>query len=415
MLDFRIGMFMGLRQIQRASVWTTLLIVTVILFTFLNLILVSGILIGIVDGAKGQSRDNAYGDITFKPLPTEDRILDADSIFQKLDTYPYIQSFSPRYTGLTTIEANYKERRDLSAERDLIAVTLTGIDPVREHQTLDLGSLLVEGEYFKPGESGYILIGKHYIDRYEKEFGDVYPSLANVYPGSTVRVTVGSKTEEFKVKGIIDSKVDQVSLSVFIPEKEFRRLYDRADTNPNQIIVRLNPGYSDVATRKLFEQIGLSAYAEITTFSEGTPKFVADVEKTFGTLGIFVGIIGIGVASITVFIVIFINALSRKRQIGILKAIGISERAIEYAYITQAGIYSFVGSLLGVLITVFILVPYFEMHPIDFPYSFVSLSIDAEGILYRCLALFSVTLVAGFIPAWLIVRQNTINSILGRR
>ncbi len=414
MLDLRIGMFMGLRQIQRASPWTTLLIVTVVLFTFLNLIAVSGILIGIVDGAKKQSREKAYGDVIIEPLSTESRILESDKVFQSLATYPEVASYSARYTGLATIEAGYKERRDLSIERDIIAVTLTGINPEHENDTLQLQSLVVEGEYFKPEESGYILIGKHHIDRYAKEYADIYPSVA-VYPGDTVRVTVGEKSEEFKVKGIIDSKIDFVALSVFIPEKEFRRLYDRVDSDPNQIIVRANPEYTEDEAKNALRKGGFEEVAKIKTFTEGMPKYLLDVADTFSILGIFVGVIGIGVASITVFIVIFINALSRKRQIGILKAVGISERAIEFAYITQAGVYALVGSVLGVLITVLLLVPYFLEHPIDFPYADVSLSISPEGILIRCLALLGVTLIAGLIPAWLIVRQNTIDSILGRR
>ncbi len=120
-------------------------------------------------------------------------------------------------------------------------------------------------------------------------------------------------------------------------------------------------------------------------------------------------------ASITIFIVIFINALSRRRQIGILKAIGISSRAIEYAYVVQAAFYTLVGSLIGVVITVYLLVPYFNENPIDFPYGDASLSVSSEGIIIRLITIFSITLIAGFIPAWLIAKQNTLNSILGKK
>ena len=51
MRSLRIGLLLGLRQIQRASIWTTSLIIFVMMLTFLNLIAVSGILVGLIEGA----------------------------------------------------------------------------------------------------------------------------------------------------------------------------------------------------------------------------------------------------------------------------------------------------------------------------------------------------------------------------
>ncbi|MEZ4195416.1 MAG: FtsX-like permease family protein [Candidatus Paceibacterota bacterium] len=415
MRDLRIGLFLGLRQIQRANLWTTLLIIVVILFTFLNLVALSGILIGIVDGAMKGVRSEAIGDLTINPLDGETRIKETERFIEELKTYPEVYSFTQRYTGLATIEANYKERRNLSAEPDVIAVAITGIDVLAEEATTNLSKLVKEGSYLDPNESGYILIGKYNIDRYAAEFGDVFDSLKNVYPGDSVMVTVGDQSREFIVKGIVESKVDLVSVSVFIPELEFKRMFDRADYNANQIAVKLKAGYDEKVVRDQLQKSDLVKLAEIHSFTEDVPKFIIDVRKTFDILGVFTGAIGLIVASITIFIVIFINALSRRRQIGILKAVGITRRTIEYAYITQAAFYAIIGSILGILITYYVLIPYFNQNPIDFPFSNASLSISLEGMYIRAGALLVVTLIAGFVPAWMITRQNTLNSILGRK
>jgi ABC-type antimicrobial peptide transport system permease subunit len=121
------------------------------------------------------------------------------------------------------------------------------------------------------------------------------------------------------------------------------------------------------------------------------------------------------VASITIFIIIFINALSRQRQIGILKAIGIERTAIEIAYVLQAAFYAILGSGLGAFITYGILVGYFARNPIQFPFSDGILVAPPEETLIRFIVLFVITLIAGFLPAWLIVRKNTLDSILGRK
>lgn len=415
MRAFRIGVFLGWRQIQRASIWSTSLIVVIILFTFLNLVTLSGILLGIVDGAVDQVRTRALGDINASPLAGETRILETDRFLQTLSTYPEVKASSARYAGLVTIEANYQERRSLSQDPDVIAINLTGIDPIAEAAATGLNELVTEGEYLDPNESGYILLGKYNVDRYAEEYGDVYDSLKNIHPGSSVRVTVGDETREFIVKGIINSKIDLISVSAYIPELEFRRMFDRYDHNANSIIVRLDPTADPLAVKDKLRTSELGTLADITYFDQDIPKFIADVKDTFNKLTLIVGVIGVTVASITIFIVIFINALARRRQIGILKAIGITRRTIEFAYVTQAAFYVIIGSVIGMVITKFGLVPYFIEHPIDFPYADTSLMVDDAGLLVRFVILFAVALVAGFVPAWMITRQNTLDAILGRK
>jgi ABC-type antimicrobial peptide transport system permease subunit len=163
------------------------------------------------------------------------------------------------------------------------------------------------------------------------------------------------------------------------------------------------------------EASGLGAYAKILTFEENLPKFLLDIKKTMSVLGTFIGSIGIIVASITIFIIIFINALSRRRHIGILKGIGIERSVIEIAYVSQAAFYALTGSLLGAIATYLFLVPYFDKNPIQFPFSDGILSADPESTFYKFVILFIVTLIAGFVPAWMIAKQNTLNAILGRK
>ena len=415
MLNLRIGFLLALRQLQRTNIWSTLLIIVVVVFTFINLVAVNGILDGIVDGALKEVRSEAMGDIQITPLDEESYILETERIFRELDTYPEVHSYAPHYEGLATIEANYKERRDASEERDLVATTLTGIDPTQEDAVLGLGSLIAEGSYFTVEDHNSILIGIFFIDRYAEEYGDIYESFEDVYPGDKVRVTVGKQTKEFTVKGIVDSKIDIVGLTIYIPEKEFRRIFNRPHSNAEVIHIKLNEGFTDTEVKKKLISSGIGSLAEIKTFDEGVPKFIKDVAKTFGTLGTFIGIISISVASITVFIIIFINILTRRRQIGILKAIGINKKTIQYAYMFQAGFYAITGTVIGAAIVFFGLVPYFIANPIDFPYSDVILEASVFGAGVRFVFLFSIMLIAGFFPAWLITRQNTLNAILGRK
>lgn len=415
MRSLRIGLLLGLRQIQRASVWTTSLIIFVMMLTFLNLVAVSGILVGLIEGSEQAIRKAALGDIVITELNEEDTILETESFVREISAYPEIDTYSVRYKGAATLEANYKERRNLQDERDVASVNVTGINPTQEDKMTGLSNFLIEGEYLNPNEEGYILIGAYFIEEYAQQFGDVFQSVADVGPGDTVRLTIGEVSKEFVVKGIVQSKVDEINLSTFIPEKEFRRFFNRLDRNANQIVIRtINPDDNAKIVSSM-KASGLDSYGKILTFEENLPKFLIDIKNTFNVLGTFIGSIGIVVASITIFIIIFINALSRRRHIGILKGIGIERQVIEIAYVAQAAFYALTGSLLGALLTYGFLVPYFEANPIQFPFSDGILSADPEGTFYKFLVLFIITLIAGFVPAWLIARGNTLNAILGRK
>lgn len=415
MRSIRIGLLLGIRQIQRANIWTTLLIIFVMTLTFLNLIAVSGVLVGLITGAERAVRAESLGDIILSELNNEDRLIETETIVRGLEAFPEIDAYAVRYRSAGTLEANYKERRDLTGERDVAQVTVTGIDPLQEEQMSNLSRNIIKGDYLNPNEEGYILIGAYYIAEYAEQFGDIFDSLEGIEPGDTVRMTAGNISKEFIVKGIVQSKVDEVSLNTYIPEREFRRLFGRIDRNADTIVVRVREGFDENTVKAALVDSGLGGYAKIQTFDEGKPKFITDIKNTMNLLGTFIGSIGIVVASITIFIIIFINAISRRQQIGILKGIGIERHAIEVAYVFQAAFYAILGSALGALLTYGFLIGYFERNPIKFPFSDGILVAPPEETFIRFLVLFVVTLFAGFLPAWMIVRQNTLNSILGRK
>ncbi len=411
----RVGFLLGIRQIQRANIWTTILIVLVMTLTFLNLVAVSGILVGLITGAERAVQQKLIGDVLLTSLDDEDVILESELIINTLNSHPRVLNTAPRIDSNGTIEANYTTRRNLRSDRDLVSTRVTGIDVINEDKVSKLSENVIEGSYLSPEEEGYILVGSILIERYTEDFPDIVNSLTDVFPGDKVRVTINGATREFTVKGIVDAKVGELTSSIFLPERELRRLQRDTERNVDRISVRTKNKEDAVFLQEQLTGLGFGAYAKIQTFDQALPKFIQDIKNTFNILGTFIGAVGIIVASITIFIIIFINALSRRRQIGILKGIGIDRKAIEIAYVMQAAFYVIIGAGLGALITFGFLVGYFDRNPIDFPFSDGILVAEPLETFYRFIILFCITLLAGFMPAWLIVKQNTLNSILGRK
>ena len=411
----RVGLLLGWRQLQRASFWTTGLIVFVMMITFLNLVAVSGILVGLIVGAERAFEQQSIGALTITPLDEEDYILDSDVIENILNQTPGVTNFTTRYISAGTISADYRNRQKPDDEPNEISVRLVGVDPTREEEVSHMSNMIVEGDYFYADDNAALLIGVLNLERYAENFPDFSNSLAGGMPGETILLTIGPVSKEFTIRGVIDSKVGDVTSAVYLPEKELRRMLGRTRDQADRIAIEIAPDTKPAVVRDILLHAGLGESAKIRTFTEAMPKFLLDIKNTFNVLGAFIGSIGIVVASITIFIIVFINALSRRQQIGILKGIGIDRRAIEIAYVFQAATYALLGALLGTIVIYGFMIGYFDRNPIDFPFSDGVLVAEPLSTLIRFGVLFVITLIAGFIPAWMIARQNTLNAILGRK
>jgi ABC-type lipoprotein release transport system permease subunit len=430
---WRVGSFLGIRQIKRGSVWINLLIISIMMLTFLSLVVIPGILIGLTEGSFKQNREHLTGDVYLTTIAGEETIVNTQDIIRVLDALPEVENYSIRYKIGATVETGYVDRDDFSEEAESLSISAFVINPEQEDATTGLSKFLVEGEMLSSDRSGEVLIGSTLLKKYSN-FADLFEPLDDVEVGRPIKITLQGEvaegierdqqliegnntigqTAEFIVKGIIDSKVGELSSSIFITEQDYRRIAKKRSLQAQDIAIKHKGNLTDDMFKEILISYGFNDYAKVRTANEAIPKFLADVQKTFGFLGNIIGFVGIVVSSITIFIVIYINALTRRKFIGILKGIGISEGAIEFAYIMQSIFYALIGIGLGLVILYGLLVPFFSQNPIDFPFSDGILVAKLGPTLLRALILVMVTMIAGFLPARIIVRQNTLDSILQR-
>ncbi len=411
----RVGTFLGIRQLRRANIWTTLLIVSIMTLTFLNMVVISGILVGLIEGAIQQNRSQYSGDVFFSVLDNKTTIERTQNIVDTLQTNTYVDRFAVRYNESALVEGNYQTRRDFNVAPDTVGAGLSGIDPIAVSEFAGLENSVIEGKFLDPNESGYIILGSYLLERHSESLaGTGLPIVKGVPIGSRGKVAVQGKTQEFIVKGVIKSKVDQLSMRAFITQGDFLRLVERPSLNANEIGVFHNGSVSDDQFKEIMMQNGFGQYAKIQTSDESVPQFIIQMKDAIGLLGAVIGAIGVSVASITIFIVIFINAVTRRKFIGIMKGIGVAPRAIQFSYVMQSLFYGILGSAIGTMVVYGFLVPVFQKHPIDFPFSDGILVAPVSGTITKIIILLIVTIVAGYIPARMITKQNTLDSILGR-
>lgn len=412
--SLRVGFFLALRQVKNSSKWTNFLIIGVMTLTFLNLVVVSGVLVGLIDGASDAVGKRFLGDVFISNLNEKKFILNTSQILDVLRANPYVSGFSARYTEGGTIEANYKTKLRQDDIGDEVSAIFAGINPEEENRLTGIKSLLIEGEFINENDFDRVVVGSMLLDKYAGFESASFPTLSNVGVGSKIRVKIGEYTREVTIKGIIKSKVDELDRRIFFPEKQFRNLVNRFDLNVDEIAIGLKDGASPVEMKNYLNNLGFKEFAKIQTQEDAEPKFLKDIKKTFAILGNLISGIGLAVAAITIFIVIFINAITRRKYIGILKGIGVNARAIEIAYVFQSIFYAFVGTIMGSILIFGFLKPYVDAHPINFPFSDGIIVATLSGTMMRVFVLFIATLIAGYLPARIVINRNTLDSILGR-
>lgn len=392
---------------------TTALIAFVMMLTFLNLVVVRGVLVGLIQGSTDVYKKYYAGDIIISNLPRKDYIENSPNIVSIAQNLPWVESLSPRYLVGGKVEAEYKTKlRETDAANEAQGL-IAGIDPAREDATTHLASKIVEGQYLNENDSDMVLIGANLLKKYTNVEAPGLLLLERVNIGDRVRLTIGNVVREVTIKGFVQTKTD-VDQRVIMLDSTLRNLIGRGDYNVDEISLKLKPNVDPIVVKQALVRSGVGETARVQTADEALPSFLIDIKNTFGLLGNVVGSIGLVVASITIFIVIFINAITRRKYIGILKGIGIDKVAIEFAYVLQSIFYALLGIALGLLVLYGFLVPFITAHPIKFPFSDGILVAEVPATMFRALLLLIATIIAGYIPARIVVKQNTLNAILGR-
>ncbi len=416
----RVGWFLAVRSLRRSSKWTTTLIIFIMILTFLNLVVVSGLLLGLISGSFVAFREGYSGEVIVTSAAQRSYIENSQNLIAFLTHHPKVEDMSVRYGVSAQILGTLTDLPGKNERANQIGIRLIGIDPVAEERLTRFSRFIMQGETLRENEEGYLLIGANMIKKYSAFADANIPGLdllTNIDIGDRVRVSLsstdGAIRKDFIIKGIVKSKVDEISTRAFITDKELRRLIPVNKNEVQEIAIRTDEAYAPALVQEIKDFMGNYA-ARVQTSGEAIPSFLRQVETTMGLLGNALSSFALIVASITIFIVVFINAVTKRKFIGIMKGIGVSPLAIECSYIFQAMFYGIVGSAVGLLLTFAVLKPFFDAHPINFPFSDGILVATPESALLRVVILLVVTFLAGYIPAKIIVRRNTLDAILGR-
>ena len=414
-----VGFFLAIRDIKRNNPWTTTLIILFISLTFFNMLFLSGILLGFASAAIGTYPQYYSGDVFLIPTTTKTTIEDTNTIGNVINSLPTVKAVSVRETSTGLLEYNYQNKLRPTDLSESASGTAAGIDPIAEDKMSKLSGTMVAGSYLNPSDADEIIIGSNLIQKYATVRGAVLAVGSKVLQqadvGSRVRLTINGVQKEVTIKGVFTTNSVFVDSRIYMTESAFREMTQNQSLNANEIAIRLTPNASQEEAKKfIIKNLPKNENVIVETSREALPSSIYSIIQALGKLGNLVGAIALMVSAVTIFIVIYVNAITRRKFIGILKGIGISPQAIEISYIIQALFYAISGMTISTIFILGLLKPYIDLHPLNFASINASLAIGYSDVFSNGIALLITSFISGFIPAWLVTKQNTLDAILGR-
>ena len=209
------------------------------------------------------------------------------------------------------------------------------------------------------------LLGKELLMRYAQRAPSPPVSTPTENPSNddvNASYTVVSREQKLKIVGISDLDPDSMRgparAKVFLPLKLAEGLHVMQPTDIREISQAASgqPVYSSISVRvsdpsriqpveDAIKKMGFTAFSILDASRS--------LQQVFRVLYAFLGIFGslaLAVASIGIVNTLVMAILERRREIGIMKAIGASDRDVQLIFFAEAGAMGILGGIVGVIL-----------------------------------------------------------------
>lgn len=395
--EHKIPFFLNFRQIRRGNRWTLGFIVFLMAVAFINLVFVNSLFAGIVRSSNSQIIDTLTGNIQVTPADGKQVISSASSLLRTIDDTAGVRAATTRLTLPASLQygsviGNWQ---------------VQVVDPQRESQVTTISQSMIQGAFLSQDATGQIILGSQVAGVGQDTNVN---SMKGAQVGDKVTIMVGNESRELTVSGIFQTKYLFTDQMAFINQKTLDGLEPGYADAASAILIRLNnPGDET----KMLGELRASLPQVSVNGWQDSAGMMQSVISSFTTVNALLTVVGFIIAAVTIFIIIYVDISHKRRQIGVLRAIGIKGRIVRSTYVLQSVVYSVLGVLVGTAIFFGVLVPYFSVHPFRIPLGDVTLAASPVDFAVRAVAVVAVSILAGLIPAILSTRNNILDEITG--
>jgi len=396
----KVGFVSASSSIKRGNKKTLTFIIFVLALIFMNLIFLPSF-IGGISGMFTDFMKYPYGDIVVEPGGENPYINNVDNVLQKVRAVPDVKAATKRLNVGASIQYNQK----------VVGSTITGLLPSEEYDVSNYPYIITEGEFLGELSQDEIIIGAMLVEGY---FGsEIYDNLGGVRVGSLVNVTYSNNVQRtYKVKGIMEGTFELVDLNALVNYKEIDEIFALNESKATSVVIKVEDAADSAEVKEKIINAGVKE--PIYTSDEKSDAILRQAMQSIDMINVVSNYVSLIIGAALIFIIIYINTLNRKREIGILKATGITPSSIRISYVFVSMFYVLMGIFAG-LILYFILMFYFTKNPVVF-YETINLTPEIQGglIIKSIFTMLVMSVFAGFIPAWFVTRKSILEEIWGR-
>lgn len=397
--EWKIPFFLAARFLRHGSKWTFSLIVLLMAVAFVNLIFVTALFNGIIEAVNNQVIDTHMGHIYLLPPDGSEYFDNADDVSEKIRSLENVRGVSPHlYVPGRIMYKNISGSWQIAA-----------IDPEKEKTVTNVSRKMIEGSYLDKDDTDSIIIGRQIAGGKNVEMNAL--SFRGARAGEPVTLDVGGFRKTFIIKGIFYTRFLDTDKRAFISRKFLDDMMPHMSTVASSVIIRIDKtGDEKKVISRLRE---MKIRGKLFSWKE-VAGYLDSVTESFTHINTLLTLVGMLIAAITIFIVIYVDLSSRRQQIGVLRAIGIRPSLIRFTYVLQTLVYSFTGILIGLLVLLHGIAPWMEKHPFEMPIGDAMLVINYNDLFFRAALIIVVAVLSGLIPVFITTKTRILDAIFNR-
>ena len=405
--NFFIACWFSFKQLTRSNKKSVVMTIVVVSLLFINILFIASMMSGLIKTINNQVIDYQYGNIVIEPTKeseSDNYIKQANQTLNDIRSIPGVIGAVEHYKE--GVKITYDQKKEGTNVKDFSGY-LYSVIPSEESNVLKINSKIVSGRYLEDGDRGKILLGREISGGFEATLERA--SLGGVRVGDEVYVYYPNGiSRKYTVAGIFATKSFLADAQACVTKDEMEDVLGQHDLADEIIVKTATMGDENKYISKIENVLEQKLKLYIWSDFLGA---LSTVTNSFDFVKLIFYAIGLAVSGASIFIIIYIDLLNQKKQIGILKAIGMESKTIVISYVLQAFFYGLMGVILGRFLLEYAISPYFLKHPLELPIGYISLNIESLDLMRTEISMVVVSLIAGFIPSVQIARKNILDSI----
>lgn len=276
------------------------------------------------------------------------------------DTIPEamkIAGFLKQNSSVKAFSARLKTMAMASTASGATGIMLNGVDPDQEKETTSIHAQIPDslGTWFTSGKKNPIVIGSKLAEKLKVK---LHSKIILSFQTIDKQIAYGA----FRIEGIyktFNSSFDEIN--AFIRYEDFAGLANLTDHQVHEFLVSLHDDRVNESVVKSLREA--FPKAEIMGWKECMPDLGLMAEYTNTWLYIILVIILLAL-SFGIINTMMMAVLERRREIGMLRAVGMSKRRVFALIMLETVFLSLTGAIVSIVVTI-PLVHYFGSHGLN--------------------------------------------------